>query len=117
MRTLLVVLAGVTIAAALGLVGRALWLDPRAGGGREGSVTGTALVGGPFELTDQNGKRVKDTDFRGKLMVVFFGYIYCHDVCPTTLLDVTQAMDKLGKDAEKVQPIFVTIDPERDTPA
>lgn len=117
MRGLLIGLAALVLAVALGLVVRALWLDPRAGGGRDGSVTGTALVGGPFELTDQDGKRVSDTQFRGKLMLVFFGYIFCPDVCPTTLLDVGQALEKLGKDAGQVQPIFITIDPERDTPA
>jgi protein SCO1/2 len=117
MRGLLIGLAGLVLAVALGLVVRALWLDPRAGGGRDGTVTGTALVGGPFELTDQDGKRVSDTQFRGKLMLVFFGYIFCPDVCPTTLLDVGQALEKLGKDAGQVQPIFITIDPERDTPA
>jgi cytochrome oxidase Cu insertion factor (SCO1/SenC/PrrC family) len=116
-RALLIFMAGLVLAVALGLVVRALWLDPRGGGGRDASVTGTALVGGPFELTDQNGQRVKDTQFRGKLMAVFFGYIFCPDICPTTLLDVGQALDKLGKDGEQVQPIFITIDPERDTPA
>ncbi len=116
-RMLLIATTGVVLAVALGLVGRALWLDPRSGGGREGSVTGTALVGGPFELTDQNGRRVKDSEFRGKLMLVFFGYIYCPDVCPTSLLDVSQALDMLGKDAGQVQPVFITVDPERDTPA
>lgn len=111
----MMVLAGVSIALALGLLTRALWLAPEAGGGREGSVTGGALVGGPFTLTDQNGRRVGDADFRGKLMLVYFGYTFCPDICPTTLLDMTQAMDALGKDAEQVQPIFITVDPARDT--
>ena len=111
----MMVLAGVSIALALGLLARALWLAPEAGGGREGSVTGAALVGGPFTLTDQYGRRVSDGDFRGKLMLIYFGYTFCPDVCPTTLLDMTQAMDALSKDAEQVQPIFITVDPARDT--
>jgi len=116
LRTVMVVLAGVVIALALGLVGRALILDPNGGGGRGAGVTGEALIGGPFTLTDQNGNRVSDTQFRGKLMLVYFGYTYCPDVCPTTLLDMSQAMDTLGAAADQVQPIFITVDPERDTP-
>ncbi len=115
LRPVLMVLAGASIALALGLLGRALWTAPDAGGGRNASVTGTALIGGPFILTDQNGRRVGDTDFRGKLMLVYFGYTFCPDVCPTTLLDMSQAMDALGKDAGQVQPIFITVDPARDT--
>ena len=115
LRPVMTVLAGVSVALALALLGRALWLDPRAGGGREASVTGTALVGGPFTLTDQNGRRVSDADFRGKLMLVYFGYTFCPDVCPTELLDMSQAIDALGKDGDKVQPIFITVDPDRDT--
>jgi len=115
-RSAMMVLAGVAIALALGLLGRALWLSPETGGGREASVTGTALVGGPFALTDQNGRPVSDADFRGKLMLVYFGYTFCPDVCPTELLDMSQAVDALGKDGDEVQPIFITVDPVRDTP-
>jgi cytochrome oxidase Cu insertion factor (SCO1/SenC/PrrC family) len=77
---------------------------------------GHGSVGGPFTLTDQTGKRRSDTDFRGKLMIVYFGYTYCPDVCPTDLMAITQALDALGPLAQGVQPIFITIDPERDTP-
>ncbi|HEY7687169.1 MAG TPA: SCO family protein, partial [Dongiaceae bacterium] len=77
--------------------------------------SGKALVGGPFTLTDQNGKRVTDQDFRGKYMLVFFGYTYCPDVCPTELQVMTAALDKLGAKADRVTPIFITIDPQRDT--
>ena len=80
-------------------------------------ASGTALVGGPFELTNQDGKRVTDQDFRGRYMLVFFGYTYCPDVCPTTLQMMTEALDKLGAQAANIQPIFISIDPERDTPA
>jgi cytochrome oxidase Cu insertion factor (SCO1/SenC/PrrC family) len=76
---------------------------------------GRGSVGGPFTLTDQTGKQRSDTEFRGKLMIVYFGYTYCPDVCPTDLMAITQALDALGPAAENVRPIFITIDPERDT--
>ena len=66
-------------------------------------------------LTDHNGKPRKLADFRGKIVVIFFGYVHCPDVCPTTLADLAQVMTKLGRDANKVQVLFVTVDPERDT--
>jgi cytochrome oxidase Cu insertion factor (SCO1/SenC/PrrC family) len=78
---------------------------------------GHGSVGGPFTLTDQNGKQRSDSEFRGKLMIVYFGYTFCPDVCPTDLMAITQALDALGKDAAGVQPIFITIDPERDNRA
>jgi protein SCO1 len=83
----------------------------------EGLVSGRAPVGGPFELTDQTGHRRTDADFRGKLVVLYFGYTYCPDVCPTELQSISLALDKLGAHADAVQPLFVTVDPERDTPA
>jgi cytochrome oxidase Cu insertion factor (SCO1/SenC/PrrC family) len=72
-------------------------------------------VGGPFELTDQTGHVSTERDFRGKLMLVYFGFTYCPDVCPTDLQAIGLALDKLGGDAERVQPLFITVDPERDT--
>jgi protein SCO1/2 len=72
--------------------------------------------GGPFSLTDQFGKRRTDMDFRGKYMLIFFGYTYCPDVCPTTLAVEAEALDKLGPRASRIVPIFVTVDPKRDTP-
>jgi cytochrome oxidase Cu insertion factor (SCO1/SenC/PrrC family) len=78
-------------------------------------TTGKALVGGPFKLTDQHGKTVSDTDFRGKYMLVVFGYTFCPDVCPAELQVVTAALDALGPLAERIQPVFISIDPERDT--
>jgi protein SCO1 len=78
-------------------------------------VTGVAF-GRDFKLTDHNGKPRTLADFRGKVVVMFFGYTQCPDVCPTTLSDLTAALQKLGADAERVQVLFVTIDPERDTP-
>jgi protein SCO1/2 len=78
-------------------------------------TTGKALVGGPFTLTDQHGRTVRDSDFRGKYMLVVFGYTYCPDVCPAELQVITAALDQLGPVADKIQPVFITIDPERDT--
>jgi protein SCO1/2 len=79
-------------------------------------VSGEALVGGPFTLTDQNGKRVTDQDFRGKYTLIFFGFTFCPDVCPSELQVMSAALDELGPVGEKIQPIFITIDPARDTP-
>src|SRR5580658_10300715 len=76
----------------------------------------TGSIGGPFTLTDQDGKTVHDTDFHGKYLLVYFGYTYCPDLCPTGLDGMAHALTQLGPDANKVQPIFVTIDPARDTP-
>jgi len=83
----------------------------------EGLLSGRVPVGGPFELTDQSGHRRTDADFRGKLVVLYFGYTYCPDVCPTELQSISLALDKLGAAAEAAQPLFITVDPERDTPA
>jgi protein SCO1/2 len=76
---------------------------------------GRGSIGGSFTLTDHGGRQRSDTEFRGKLMIVYFGYTYCPDVCPADLMAITQALDALGPAAEGVQPIFITIDPERDT--
>jgi cytochrome oxidase Cu insertion factor (SCO1/SenC/PrrC family) len=83
----------------------------------EGLVSGRAPVGGPFELTDQTGHQRTDADFRGKLVVLYFGYTYCPDVCPAELQSISLALDSLGAAAEAVQPLFITVDPERDNPA
>jgi protein SCO1/2 len=79
-------------------------------------TTGHAQVGGPFRLTDQNGKSVSDQDFRGRAMLIYFGYSFCPDVCPTTLQVMADAIGKLGDKAARITPVFITIDPERDTP-
>jgi cytochrome oxidase Cu insertion factor (SCO1/SenC/PrrC family) len=76
---------------------------------------GRGTVGGPFTLTDPDGKPRSDSEFRGKLLIVYFGYTYCPDVCPADLMAITQALDALGPLAEGVQPVFITVDPERDT--
>ncbi len=81
-------------------------------------VTGDANVpvGGAFELTDQTGKAVTNETLKGKYRIVYFGFTFCPDICPTELQSITGALDMLGKDADKFTPVFITIDPERDTP-
>jgi len=79
-------------------------------------TTGVADVGGPFHLTDQTGKTVTDQSFRGRYMLIYFGYSFCPDVCPTTLGVMAEALQKLGAEGQRIVPIFITIDPERDTP-
>jgi len=80
-----------------------------------------ASIGGPFTLTGQNGRPVSDRDFAGRYRLVYFGFTHCPDVCPTDLQQIGQAMRQLEKSdpelTQKVQPIFITVDPERDTPA
>lgn len=85
----------------------------------EGGVTsiGQATIGGPFSLVDHTGKRVTEQNFRGRYMLVYFGFTFCPDVCPAGLQVAAAALDKLGAKAERVTPVFVTVDPERDTPA
>ena len=73
-------------------------------------------IGGPFALIDQNGTRRTDADFRGQFMLIYFGFTYCPDVCPTDLQQMGMAVDQLGPAGDAVQPIFITVDPERDTP-
>ena len=78
---------------------------------------GAAAIGGPFSLVDQDGRAVTDKDLRGHPFLVFFGFTHCPDVCPTALFEISEVLGKLGPDAGKVSALFVTIDPERDTPA
>lgn len=106
-------IAVVTLALALVIGGGALLYR---GGGHLPVSAGEALIGGPFSLVDQNGRRVSEKDFRGKYMLVFFGYTYCPDVCPTELQVMTEALAQMGAKGEEVQPVFISIDPGRDTP-
>jgi protein SCO1/2 len=77
----------------------------------------TSAVGGSFKLTDQNGKTITDADMKGHAFLVFFGFTHCPDVCPTTLFDVSEVFRSLGPDGKDVRALFITVDPERDTPA
>lgn len=85
-------------------------LSPAPGGG-------ASVIGGPFQLVDQNGKSFSDQDMRGKPYLVFFGYTHCPDICPTTLFEMSQLFRKLGPDAGRLGALFITVDPDRDTQA
>jgi protein SCO1/2 len=80
-------------------------------------ATSPSAIGGPFRLVDQEGRAVSDQDMKGKPFLVFFGFTHCPDVCPTTLFEVSEVLNKLGPDGDRVGALFVTVDPERDTPA
>lgn len=73
-------------------------------------------LGGDFALTNQDGKRTRLKDYRGRVVVLFFGYTYCPDVCPATLVKIARVRKGLGQQGRKLQPVYVTVDPERDTP-
>jgi protein SCO1 len=80
-------------------------------------VLPSAAIGGPFQLLDQDAKPVSEQDFKGKPLLVFFGFTHCPDICPTELFDMSEVLRKLGPDADRVAMLFITVDPERDTPA
>lgn len=100
------------------LAAGALWRlgDLRAQRGVQTISIDKVELGGPFTLTDQNGQQRSDSEFRGKYMLVFFGYTFCPDVCPTTLAVMAAALDKMGAGADRIVPIFISIDPDRDKP-
>jgi protein SCO1/2 len=107
-RVALTIAAG-GIAAILLVAGLLIWVLTPAGG--------TARIGGSFSLIDDHGAAVTDRSFPGKYLLVYFGYTNCRDVCPATLNTVAAALDRLGGKAGLVQPLFITVDPQRDTPA
>jgi protein SCO1 len=82
-----------------------------------GRGAGTAAIGGPFNLIDQNGQPFSDRDLKGKSFLVFFGFTHCPDVCPTTLFEISEVLRKLGPEADHTAALFISVDPERDTPA
>jgi protein SCO1 len=112
-RLLTVIVAGFLIGA---LGGAAALVLTRGASNPNVTTTGKALIGGPFALVDQHGKKVTDQDFRGRYMLIFFGFTHCPDICPAELQVISASLDELGPKAEEVVPIFVTLDPERDTP-
>lgn len=114
---LLALVAGIVLLAAAAV----FWLRPTPPGPAAESgvvrVAEGAAIGGPFQLVDQNGRSVTQADFAGKFMLIYFGFTYCPDVCPTELQVMGNAMDALDPaDAARVVPIFITVDPKRDTP-
>lgn len=110
--TLIIILG---VAVIIGIGGRLAW-DHFQKPENIGSPVAGALIGGPFELVDHTGKTVTQDTYKGKYMLIYFGYTYCPDVCPTELQDMTTALEALGDKAKRVQPIFITVDPQRDTP-
>jgi protein SCO1/2 len=82
-----------------------------------GGGPGPSAIGGPFKLTDQDGKPITESDMRGKPFLVFFGYTHCPDICPTTLFELSEVLHAMGKDADGIRGLFITVDPERDTAA
>jgi protein SCO1/2 len=116
-RILLIALLGLVLAGG----GFVLWrnVQPETIVSRQGGATGEALIGGPFTLTDQTGAPRSAADLKGHYSLIYFGYTYCPDVCPTSLSAITQGLDLLAESdpakAAAVVPIFITIDPERDT--
>jgi protein SCO1/2 len=81
------------------------------------TVTAPAAIGGPFQLTDQAGQTVTDKDLKGRPTLIFFGFTHCPDVCPTSLFEISEVLKAMGKDADRVNAYFVSVDPERDTAA
>ena len=81
------------------------------------NVTAPAAIGGPFQLTDQAGQTVTDANLKGRPTVIFFGFTHCPDICPTALFEMSEVLRVMGKDADRVNAWFVSVDPERDTPA
>lgn len=108
-----VAIVGLLVLAAGAILGTVFRDNPK-------GAAGTALaglIGGPFHLTDQNGKPFTDADLKGKWNLLFFGYTHCPDTCPTALNELSLAIDRLGKKRDDVRIVLISVDPERDTPA
>jgi protein SCO1/2 len=114
-RRLLLVIVGSFLLGSLIGVG-ALMLNQESPNKNRVITSGQALIGGPFELVGKDGKTVTDKDFRGRYMLVFFGFTHCPDICPAELQVMSAALNDLGDKADQVVPIFITVDPKRDTP-
>jgi len=111
------IVGAVVVASVLGILAGFLWIkasEPVGDSARIAGAQGLSRIGGPFALIDQNGTPRTDADFRGRYMLIFFGYTHCPDVCPTELQTISDARDALGSEADKIVPIFITVDPERD---
>jgi len=109
-----VLIAIVLTLAAAGALGAA-WVSLVEAPAPKVATSGTAAIGGPFTLVSTNDGNVTDQTYRGKWLLIFFGYTFCPDACPTALNNISVALEKLGADAGKLQPLFVTVDPQRDT--
>lgn len=112
-KTLPLLVIGALIGVGLGTL--AFTSSPHWATGQRTQPSGNPAIGGPFNLTDQNGKRVTNKDYLGRYTLVFFGYTNCPDICPAGLQLISAALTKLGRSADDIVPIFITLDPERDT--
>lgn len=106
----LTIVAAFTVSLAVGLLAT-LWL---LGGLRNAAPP--AAIGGPFQLVDQSGQTVTEKNLQGRPSIIFFGFTHCPDVCPTSLFEMSEVLRAMGKDADRVNAFFVSVDPERDTP-
>ena len=113
-KSALPVIVGVIVAAVL-TIALLVWLGQKGGDANRAS-TGESLIGGSFTLVNQDGKPFTDKDLRGKYALIYFGYTHCPDVCPTSLQAMSDALDKLGPLADRIRPVMISVDPERDTP-
>ncbi len=115
-RLIVMALSGLGIGALIAVLTLPIVRETLLSGPKQVSV-GRALVGGPFSLIDHTGKPVTDQDFRGRHVLVMFGFTFCPDICPSGLQVMSAALDKLGPKADLITPVFISLDPERDTPA
>jgi protein SCO1/2 len=106
-------LAGLALVAAAALSGTLAVLEHQR---RNPPIAAAPAVGGPFRMTDQDGRPVTEASLKGRPTAMFFGFTYCPEVCPTTLLDLTNWMKRMGTRADRLNVVFVSVDPERDTP-
>ncbi len=104
-------LLAAVIVAVIASIGLLFWLA-----GNRKADTDQPVIGGAFELVDQNGKPFTEKNLKGKYSLIYFGYTYCPDVCPTELQTMTQALEMLGPMASRIRPVMISVDPERDTP-
>ncbi|WP_371345162.1 SCO family protein [Ancylobacter sp. IITR112] len=109
----IVLLLAAFVVGAVVIVASALALLPSG----KGPVSNEVSIGGPFQLVDQNGNAVTQESYLGRPTLVFFGFTHCPDICPTALFEMSQLFEALGPDADKATGLFITVDPERDTPA
>lgn len=108
----------VAVVLLIGVTSFQLWRtqDASSGDGDSTVIDPTVQIGGEFTLTDQLGRRVSASDLKGKVMLVFFGFTHCPDICPVTVSTLSKTMERLGNKADQVAPVFITVDPGRDTP-
>jgi protein SCO1/2 len=109
-------IAGATASFVVGAAQAEEWVSTRSAGDLMDAVMWSReVIGGPFSLINHHGARVTERDFAGRVLVVYFGFLSCPDICPAELLSIAQAIEKLGPAGDAIQPIFITLDPDRDT--